>query len=749
MAAQVPTTEQTVFPEQGPLPQAGGAAFGAQVGAATEGLGQEISQTGDIEFKHVMQWQGLKNEATAQDMDVQFQGDLGNLEDKFYQLKGKAQADAYPQFQSDLTALRQKYLGAAPNPMVNNMLGQSVAYSVARSLRSAGVTAGEATRNWMIDSANSRVESLKYNSAKRFSDQGYADETNAAIDAGAKNLGEMQGWSPEHTALYAEIQKDDLAKQRQANAQAFLKGQPVADVVRSLAGGDTGPQGKVGGQDYRSKVVAVEFGSGQNDPNNPHQGPVQADDDWWKRFGRGGDRNNMNDALAALDLETSVNEPQLKEKLDRNVTDADLYLAHQQGLAGAVALLTHPNAPASQSVPVANIQANLPAGTGDANTITGGEFASIWGRHFAGAGGIMANNPAGQNSQIDAAVATLSPEQRQGMTKDMLTAWRVQSDAAYTDQQHQQAALQKAQKLQLDTADAKIQQLMMTHDRDPSQQGVDMLKVAQSPLYADQPDRVKSLIAFQKALDKPDGEAGASARNTSQMFGKLFPSDGTPPLSQKDLDAAFVSQDPDQHINKSDYDWLTSQVAEAKDPTSKRLNGQANDVFKVVERQIDPSFSGSSGESTHSPFSGTRMLQYKQAVAERIAAFKAAGKDPAVLFDPSPGNKDYVGSPGFTAPYTRSMTDLMQEEMTGQEAAPVAPAAAPAGGEGIVPAANAADVIREITSTTKSYGTMEDLQAAINRHELSLADAQKYALDHKLARAAKPPAPEPQVPIGP
>lgn len=706
--AQAPTLEQNVFPEQGPLPNAGGADFGAQIGQATEGLGQNIGQAGDVMAQHILKWQNLKNEATASDLDVQFQGDLGNLEDGFYSLKGKAQADAYPKFQQDLTALRQKYLGAAPNPMVQNMLGQSVAYSVGRSLRSAGTTAGEATRNWMIDSSASRVNSLIYNSAKRFSDQEYADTTNAAIEAGVRNLGEIQGWSEDHIKLEIEQQKDALLKRRQDNAQAFLKGQPVAAVVHSLVGDGGGEQGKVGGAEYHQIAGAIESSNNAGVGTNAsgHTGLFQASADWWKQYGGGGDINKAADQHAALDRETADNLPKLKAALGREPTNADLYLAHQQGLDGAIKILTHPDVLASQSVPAANIASNLPQGSGDPNTITGSQFASLWAAPFSQSGGLMPNNPAGPNKQIDAAVATLSDEQKQILTKEQLTAWRVQSDAAYTDQQHQQTLADKQKKLTLDTADAQIQQIMMAHDRDPKQQGVDLLKVAQSPLYADQPERIKSLIAFQKALDKPDGEAGASARNTSAMFGKMFPSDGSAPLSQKDIDAAFVSQDPDRHINKSDYDWLTKQAEGAKDPTSQRINGQLNDVAKVVERQIDPSITGSMGTATHSPFSGTRMLQWKQAVADKIAAFKAAGKDPAVLFDPTPGNKDYVGSAGFTAPYTRSMTDLMTEEATGTEAQPAAPVAAPVATP--EPVAAAVTVPPELPKGTTYAGKLKD-----------------------------------------
>lgn len=678
--ATVPTNEQTVFPEQGPLPQANGADFGAQIGAAQQGVGAELNQVGDEAFQQAIKWQGLKNEATAQDLDVQFQGDLGKLEDGYYSLKGKAAADAYPGFQSDVTALRQRYLGASPNPMVQQMLGQSVGYSVARSLRSAGQMAGEQTRAWMVDSGTSRIESLNYNATKRFNDQGLADETDKARDAAIDSLGQIQGWSADHIALAKQQSRDKLLADRQAAAQTYLKGQPVADVLHSLVGDSAASAGgPVGGAAYRTAVVATEFESGQNNPNNPHQGPVQADDDWWKRFGRGGDRNNMQDALKALDLETSVNKPQLETQLKRPVTDADLYLAHQQGLAGALAILTNPDLPAASSVGHAAVANNLPANSGmDADTITGAQFSNIWAKGFDQSGGIMANNPASKNNQLDSAIAVLSDAQKMELTKGTLDAWRTQDAAVREQTNFQQQQQAKAEKQEYDGIVNAAKGVMEKNYGNPNNPPLDIGKLSQNPWFVAHPQALTDVLDYQKALNRPDGDTNASAHNTSAMFGKMFPANGSSPLSQSDIDAAFVSQDPGTHINKADHDWLTSQLADAKDPTMKRLNGQANDVFKVVERQIDPSFTGAMGSADHSPFAGQRMLQYKQAVAEKIAAFKAAGKDPSILFDPTPSNKDYVGSAGFTAPFTRSLTDLMTEEATGQEAQPAATAAAQA-----------------------------------------------------------------------
>lgn len=757
--AQIPTAEQTAFPGPPVTPQASPADFGAQVGGAQRELGQSFADVGDIEAKQVLALQGLKNEATAQDADVSFQSDLGKMESDFYGLKGKAQADAYPAFINNVSALRRQYLGNMPNPMAQEMLGQSLSYSVGYAIRRASMSAGAATKDWMIQSAAGRSDMLVYQAQQHFTDPNYIATAKNGVKASIQNYGELQGWSQDTIDLKVAEQNDKIDKGAIENGTAYLNGLSVQDRAAALAGTGGRPQGTLGGSEYHVTTAMIESGGNAAIGTNAtgHTGLFQASADWWKRYGGGGDINNADDQHKALDRETADNLPKLQAALGRPVTNADLYLAHQQGERGAENLLKNPDLPAIDSVGYANVAANTPV---DPQTkqpiwnpanVTAGEFAQTFAKPFSGQISAGGETP---DPTAQAAVALLPPDKLQAMIKSTLGEWHTQSAAAYADQEHQRIQAEQQIKLQIAAQVFTINQQQIAHHYDPSKPDISMLQITRNPLFVNNPiegnEAIKSIMATQKELDKPPSEAGVSARNASVMFGKLFPSDGSPPLTQKDIDAALVNQDPAQHINISEHTWLTKQLAEAKDPASQRINSQLNDVFKVVERQIDPSFSGSGGESTHSPFSGTRMLQYKQAVAEKIAAFKAAGKDPAILFDPTPTNKDYVGSAGFTAPYTRSLSDLMTEEATGQQTQPVAlpatvPAAAPAPSSGVVPAANAG----ETGAPPKIYKTMADLQGAINAHEMTLADAQKYALDHKIARvAAKPASPGPQVPTG-
>ena len=752
--AQQPTMEQDVFPQQGPQPQATGADFGAQVGAATEGIGEAVSNFGNVEFKHVMALQGLKNEATAQDMDIQFQGDLGKLEDNFYSLKGKAAADAYPKFQSDIAALRQQYIGAAPNPMVSEMLGQSVGYSVGYSYRRGAMYAGDQSRQWMINSASSRNDLLVSQGARNYADPDYQKQVGAALDAGAQNYGELNGLDPASTALYRQKLEDDLQKQRVGNAKAYLQGLPIAQQAAALLGVQPETPTGVGGDAYHRTVMAVEFGSGQNDPNNPHQGPVQASPDWWKQFGRGGDPNNPQDALKALDLETSVNKPQLESALGRPATDGDLYLAHQQGLAGALALLTNPDLPAASSVGLAAVAGNIPHDANnkpvaDPATITGQQFADLWQKPFDAAGASGVGQATAPSKGDLAAVSVLPPAERQALTAEALRTWRIQADAAYTDQQHQEASALKAQKQQLDTADGQIQQLMLAHDQDPSAPAVNILQVAQSPLYQGQPERVRALMAFQKSLDRPDPVSpGDSARVAQQTFARMGLPEGDPNkiTSMQQINQLFAPADGTKgSINKTDLKFLQDQFTNGQTADGQRLLSLQGQFLKGAEKMIDPTTAAGS-----SPFAAMRNFAFAQAVAAKVQAFRAAGKDPAVLFDPTPGNKDYVGSPGFMHPYTRSLTDLMTEATSGTETQPEAEAAATATPTGTpaAPAAKGPAIPADLPKGTTYYGQLKD-----GRPVYLMPDGRKIAPGAAPEQPTEPLAPmastAPTVPLAP
>jgi hypothetical protein len=85
----------------------------------------------------------------------------------------------------------------------------------------------------------------------------------------------------------------------------------------------------------------------------------------------------------------------LMNKLGYAPSDDQLYLAHQQGAAGAAGLLSNPDAPASSIVGYQAVYQNLPKSMqGQAGSMTAAEFAKVQSDAYAKRGGAVGNTGA-------------------------------------------------------------------------------------------------------------------------------------------------------------------------------------------------------------------------------------------------------------------------------------------------------------------------------------------------------------------
>lgn len=132
--------------------------------------------------------------------------------------------------------------------------------------------------------------------------------------------------------------------------------------------------------EYLRATSLVESGGGRNlaSPLSSARGAFQFIDSTWATYGRGADRMDHSastDAVARLTLD---NKRALERAIGRTATNADLYLAHQQGAGGAIALLSNPTALAKDLVGYKAVTNNLPASLrGNADTMTGQQFADF------------------------------------------------------------------------------------------------------------------------------------------------------------------------------------------------------------------------------------------------------------------------------------------------------------------------------------------------------------------------------------
>jgi hypothetical protein len=149
------------------------------------------------------------------------------------------------------------------------------------------------------------------------------------------------------------------------------------------------------GVDPDAAIAIAKIESGFDPASNQnaatkYKGLFQLGPDEWSQYGKGDIYDPNANTNAFLNLYKD-NTAQLAQKLGRQPTAAESYLAHQQGVTGASALLTNPNSNAvdviapyypSRKVAVAAIKGN----GGDPNG-TANDFVNVWNSKYGNAVG--------------------------------------------------------------------------------------------------------------------------------------------------------------------------------------------------------------------------------------------------------------------------------------------------------------------------------------------------------------------------
>ncbi|API52847.1 hypothetical protein BMW22_15590 [Rhizobium leguminosarum] len=130
---------------------------------------------------------------------------------------------------------------------------------------------------------------------------------------------------------------------------------------------------------YLNRTAYLESRYNPNADNGIARGIFQFTDPTAGQYGL----KNPFDALASADAAARLAQDNyrfLKNGLGRDPTGGELYLAHQQGASGALNLLTHPDAPATDIIGRAAVVQN-----GGKAGMSAGQFAGLWTNKFGGA----------------------------------------------------------------------------------------------------------------------------------------------------------------------------------------------------------------------------------------------------------------------------------------------------------------------------------------------------------------------------
>jgi hypothetical protein len=236
---------------------------------------------------------------------------------------------------------------------------------------------------------------------------------NALFGGGVRGALEGLGWQPPRVAGVAP---EPVRVTRGGDAPTrggLAAGDPVASLIRQ--------QAQARGEDPETAVAIAMIESRLNpnakNPKSSAAGVFQFIDDTWNGMGGG------NKFDAELNVQRGVqlmaqNRTALTRALGRDPAPWELYLAHQQGSGGAIALLRNPNRAAVDvlqglGVSARRARASVELNAGDLSA-TAGEFAAVWRRKYADVSG---DAPTVQTARLDPApevVSMLSQEGRVG-----------------------------------------------------------------------------------------------------------------------------------------------------------------------------------------------------------------------------------------------------------------------------------------------------------------------------------------------
>ena len=455
----MPHILEAQFPERAPSGAPGGnyqhidtspAMFGGQVAAATEKLGQGIERAGVTGLDVAIQQQTLLNKTHETELSSHFSDRASEKWAAFSSLEGRAAMDARPAFNADIEQLRNDVLEKAGSPAVKaalaaNLRGQQsryFSYAASHAARQERTYVKTATQLSAASAGNDASIAFSQDDIKAFESsldkqdnewRNYYDAWGFEPDAIEAEVAKRRGKTlvqiikstadaggadsgpdvQRAAALYARY-KDKMDAGSRLQVDGFLKPllrNATAGLVVDFSMGRAPDPAqfrdaeRAGGlpRGYVSRLFQVESGGDPDAVTGSNRGLAQFSPDLERRYGI--TDANRRDPIAqtrAVLAEAAEHRPAMAQALGREPRPSEYYLAHQQGLGGALAHLTNPDRPAFQSMlstgegrqkgegwAKAAIWGNMTPAMkaqfpGGVETVTSGDFVRMWSQRFGG-----------------------------------------------------------------------------------------------------------------------------------------------------------------------------------------------------------------------------------------------------------------------------------------------------------------------------------------------------------------------------
>lgn len=203
---QVPMlTSQSVLPDRAnPVYQrfdVNADMFGAGVGRAMQGFGQEVSQFGAVIAANQVKMQNERNTADANNEYLKATVEKGDVDANYFSLEGANAVDQHGAYVKQLEEIRQKHIANLGNDKAKKLFDNDFTREVVNGVVSASKYAATQHKAYVSGQSDARVQSAINDSAAKFGDQGAFDNNIGVIGREVDNKAKSEGWAPEKLAF--------------------------------------------------------------------------------------------------------------------------------------------------------------------------------------------------------------------------------------------------------------------------------------------------------------------------------------------------------------------------------------------------------------------------------------------------------------------------------------------------------------------------------------------------------------------
>lgn len=443
---------------------------------------------------------------------------------------------------------------------------------------------------------------------------------------------------------------------------------PIYDQIARIAGQSGGSPDEIA---YAQRTAKIESNGNPNAQNGSSTGLFQYHPETFAKAG-GTDIHDTGQQVSAL-LHDARQNAQTLTAAGVEPTGANLYVMHQQGPAGAMALLSAP--PETSAIAALTpayetngrtleqaqaIATRAVVGNGGSPTMSAGQFADHVRSYYGGGGGATPSSNGAYPSTADAIRGNeLQYEQQDRNYAE--TKWPLNTDGiqdAYVDgMRNRRKAIVEQQEQQYTVDRDQVYSYTSQHNittQDEMNNAPPAIQAAFGRMTFESPYAAQAL---QNRFDRnQDGKAADFGANWKDYFDRATANSNDPNrITNVAQLNAYVGSGPDAPITNTGADALNQLLAARGTPQGEAFVSQARQFLDNIHTEMTFA-NGNVGRID--PQGEARFSKFAVLALPAIENAYKAGKLSTVL---DPNSPDYLGK--AAAPFMRTPTEIMRDRL--------------------------------------------------------------------------------------